>query len=66
LDGTELYSVEGKIAPRSELTLVIERKNGEKLRVPMDSRLDTQADVETYEAGGILPRFVNDVLSKKV
>ncbi|MBV6494338.1 MAG: 2-methylcitrate dehydratase (2-methyl-trans-aconitate forming) [Turneriella sp.] len=66
LDGTELYSVEGKIAPRSELTLVIERKNGEKLRVPMDSRLDTQADVETYEAGGILPRFVNDVFSKKV
>ncbi|MBL8034209.1 MAG: Fe/S-dependent 2-methylisocitrate dehydratase AcnD, partial [Leptospiraceae bacterium] len=28
LDGTEVYSVEGKIAPRAELTLVIERKNG--------------------------------------
>jgi aconitate hydratase len=60
LDGTEVYSVEGKIAPRADLTLVIERKSGEIVKVPMTCRLDTAADVSVYEAGGILQRFAND------
>lgn len=60
LDGTEIYSVEGSIAPRADLTLVVERKSGEILKVPMTCRLDTAADVAIYEAGGILPRFVDD------
>ncbi len=60
LDGTEIYSVEGSIAPRADLTLVVERKSGEVLKVPMTCRLDTAADVAIYEAGGILPRFVDD------
>jgi aconitate hydratase len=63
LDGTEVYSVEGKIAPRADLTLVIERRNGEVVRVPMTCRLDTAAEVSIYEAGGILQRFANDFLA---
>ncbi|MBS0619281.1 MAG: Fe/S-dependent 2-methylisocitrate dehydratase AcnD [Spirochaetes bacterium] len=65
LDGTEIYSVEGTIAPRAELTLVIERKSGEVVKVPMTCRLDTAADVSIYEAGGILPRFANDFFAEK-
>jgi aconitate hydratase len=58
-----VYSVEGKIAPRADLTLVIERRNGEVVRVPMTCRLDTAAEVSIYEAGGILQRFANDFLA---
>jgi 2-methylcitrate dehydratase (2-methyl-trans-aconitate forming) len=63
LDGTEIYSVEGNIAPRATLTLVIERKDGKIDKVPMTCRLDTAADVSVYEAGGILQRFANDFLA---
>src|SRR5262249_14180593 len=31
IDGTETYDVAGKLAPRATLTLVIHRKNGEKV-----------------------------------
>ena len=64
IDGTEVYSVEGKITPRAELTLVIQRKTGEVVKVPMTCRLDTAADVSVYEAGGILQRFANDFFGK--
>jgi len=65
LDGTEIYSVEGTIAPRAELTLVVQRKNGKMDKVPMICRLDTAADVSVYEAGGILQRFANDFLAHR-
>jgi len=65
LDGTETYSVEGKITPRAELTLVIARKDGKIEKVPMICRLDTAADVSVYEAGGILQRFANNFLAGK-
>ncbi|AFM13742.1 2-methylisocitrate dehydratase, Fe/S-dependent [Turneriella parva DSM 21527] len=65
LDGTEIYSVEGKITPRADLILVIERKSGEIVKVPMTCRLDTAADVSVYEAGGILQRFANDFFASE-
>jgi aconitate hydratase len=64
LDGTELYSVIGNIAPRSTLTLVIERATAdgkeEILEVPVTCRLDTEEEVSVYEAGGVLQRFAQD------
>ncbi len=63
LDGTETYDVEGTPAPRTELTLVIHRNNGETLRVPMLCRLDTADEVAQYEAGGVLQRFAQDFLA---
>jgi aconitase A len=33
--------VEGDLQPRADLTLVITRKNGEVVKVPMTCRLDT-------------------------
>ncbi|MBS7349702.1 MAG: Fe/S-dependent 2-methylisocitrate dehydratase AcnD, partial [Comamonas sp.] len=65
LDGTEIYAVEGDLAPRTDLTLVVERKNGEVLRVPMTCRLDTAEEVSIYEAGGVLQRFAQDFLAGK-
>ena len=62
LDGTETYDVIGKPTPRATLTLVINRKNGERLEVSMICRLDTAEEVSIYEAGGVLQRFAKDFL----
>jgi len=70
LDGTELYSVIGNIAPRSTLTLVIERATedgkSEIVEVPVTCRLDTEEEVSVYEAGGVLQRFAQDFLEGNV
>ena len=62
LDGTETYDVVGKREPRCDLTLVIHRKNGETVEVPVTCRLDTAEEVLIYEAGGVLQRFAQDFL----
>ena len=62
IDGTETFAVEGEIAPGAELTLLIQRRDGETLRVPVKCRLDTAAEVRVYEAGGVLQRFAQDFL----
>ena len=62
LDGTEIYDVVGERRPRTDLTLVVTRRNGEKLDIPMTCRLDTAEEVSIYEAGGVLQRFAQDFL----
>ncbi|WP_116523072.1 Fe/S-dependent 2-methylisocitrate dehydratase AcnD [Achromobacter insuavis] len=62
LDGTESYDVVGERKPRADLTLVIHRRDGETLQVPMTCRLDTAEEVSIYEAGGVLQRFAQDFL----
>ncbi|MGV3652892.1 MAG: Fe/S-dependent 2-methylisocitrate dehydratase AcnD [Noviherbaspirillum sp.] len=62
LDGTETYDVAGVPAPGADLTLVIHRRNGERLEVPVTCRLDTAEEVSIYEAGGVLQRFAQDFL----
>ncbi|MEJ8852985.1 Fe/S-dependent 2-methylisocitrate dehydratase AcnD [Variovorax robiniae] len=63
LDGTETYDVVGERRPRADLTLVIHRRNGERVEVPMSCRLDTAEEVSIYEAGGVLQRFAQDFLA---
>jgi aconitate hydratase len=62
IDGTETFDVKGEIAPGAELTLVIHRKNGETVEVPVICRLDTEAELNIYSAGGVLQRFAQDFL----
>ena len=62
IDGTETYDVIGERRPRADLTLVIQRKNGERVEVPVTCRLDTAEEVSIYEAGGVLQRFAQDFL----
>ncbi|WP_199054626.1 aconitate hydratase AcnA, partial [Aquitalea sp. ASV15] len=62
IDGSESYDVKGDISPRCTLTLVIHRRNGETLEVPVTCRLDTAAEVRVYQAGGVLQRFAQDFL----
>ncbi|QSX73985.1 Fe/S-dependent 2-methylisocitrate dehydratase AcnD [Lysobacter arenosi] len=62
IDGTETYDVIGERTPRAQLTLVINRRNGERVEVPVTCRLDTAEEVSIYDAGGVLQRFANDFL----
>lgn len=63
IDGTETYDVVGRRTPNADLTLVIRRRSGEVVEVPMTCRLDTAEEVSVYEAGGVLQRFAQDFLA---
>jgi len=63
IDGTETFDVVGQRTPRAILSLVIHRKNGETVEVPVTCRLDTAEEVSIYEAGGVLQRFAQDFLA---
>lgn len=62
LDGSETYDVKGERTPSAELTLVVHRRDGERIEVPVTCRLDTAEEVSIYEAGGVLQRFAQDFL----
>jgi len=64
LDGSEEYALtglNGDITPRQCVTLQVRRRNGEVDNVPLTLRLDTPAEIEYVQRGGILP-FVLDSL----
>ncbi|MFZ5654215.1 MAG: Fe/S-dependent 2-methylisocitrate dehydratase AcnD [Pseudomonadota bacterium] len=62
IDGTETFDVVGERTPRATLTLVIHRRDGETIEVPVTCRLDTAEEVSIYAAGGVLQRFAQDFL----
>jgi aconitate hydratase len=63
LDGTETYDVVGERTPRATLTLVVRRRGGERVDVPVTCRLDTAEEASIYDAGGVLQRFAQDFLA---
>ncbi|MGY0632576.1 Fe/S-dependent 2-methylisocitrate dehydratase AcnD [Luteimonas sp. A478] len=63
IDGTETFDVLGEPAPGATLTLVINRRNGERVEVPVTCRLDSDEDAQVYSAGGVLQRFAQDFLA---
>ena len=66
IDGTETFDVEGELAPGGMMTLIINRKNGEQVKVPVICRLDTAAEAHVYKAGGVLQGFAKDFLEGEV
>ncbi len=65
IDGTETFDVIGDITPRTDLTLVIHRKQGDTVEVNVTCRLDTAEEVLVYQAGGVLQRFAQDFLASE-
>jgi len=63
IDGSETFDVVGERMPRTTLSLVIQRRNGERVDVPVTCRLDTAEEVSIYDAGGVLQRFAQDFLA---
>jgi len=65
LDGTESFDIVGlsdKIAPQSELTVTALGQDGKEFKFKVDSRLDTDVDVEYYRNGGILNMVIREKL----
>ncbi|WP_404339953.1 Fe/S-dependent 2-methylisocitrate dehydratase AcnD [Pseudoalteromonas mariniglutinosa] len=65
IDGSECFDVSGEPTPGATLTLVITRKSGEVVEVPMKCRIDTQEELSIYAAGGVLQRFAEDFLQSE-
>ncbi len=63
LDGTETYDVVGELAPRCDMTLVINKRDGDVVKVPVTCRLDSDAEVRIYQAGGVLQQFAKEFLA---
>ncbi len=65
LDGSETYEVAGARTPGCALTLIVRRKDGSRIDVPVLCRLDTAEEVSIYDAGGVLQRFAQDFLAAR-
>ena len=66
IDGSETFDVVGETAAGGHMTVVMTRKNGEVVDIPVKCRLDTQEEVSVYAAGGVLQKFANDFLEATV
>ncbi len=62
IDGTETYDVIGTTAPGGAMTVVMTRKNGDVVEIPVKCRLDTAEEVTVYNGGGVLQKFATDFL----
>jgi aconitate hydratase len=66
LDGTETFDLTGigeSTRPRQKATLVVTRKSGEKVNVPVIVRIDTPIEVDYFRHGGILPYVLRQLMA---
>ncbi|KVQ11968.1 aconitate hydratase [Burkholderia ubonensis] len=66
ITGDETFDVEGlgdDFKPQQDVTLVINRKDGETQRVQVLLRIDTPIEVDYYKHGGILPFVLRSLLA---
>ena len=59
----DLVGLENGITPQQDLTLVIKRSDGPSQNVPVKLRLDTPIEIEYFQAGGILPYVLKQLLA---
>ena len=62
IDGTETFDVEGEISAGALMKVIMTRKIGDRVEIPVKCRLDTAEEVHVYDAGGVLQRFAQDFL----
>jgi aconitate hydratase len=68
LDGSEKFSITGlsdSIKPGQQVTLEIEKTNGERSKLPVNLRIDTPIEIDYYRHGGILPFVLRQLLGRK-
>jgi aconitate hydratase A / 2-methylisocitrate dehydratase len=67
LDGTETYDIiglGGGLKPRQDVTLRINRANGEVTTAPVTCRIDTPVEIDYYRHGGILPFVLRQLVKR--
>jgi aconitate hydratase len=66
LDGSETIDISGVekgITPMQDVTMTINRKNGQTEKVSLKLRIDTPIEVDYYAHGGILPYVLRELLA---
>jgi aconitate hydratase len=67
LEGDERFDIlglDGTLSPKQVLPAIIHYPSGEQREIELQSRLDTQVDVEYYLAGGVLTYVLNRIESE--
>jgi aconitate hydratase len=59
----DLMGLENGITPQQDLTLIIKRGDGSSQNVGVKLRLDTPIEIEYFQAGGILPYVLTQLLA---
>lgn len=66
LDGSETFSLVGldaSLKPQQDLTLEIQRANGQTDSISLRCRIDTPIEIEYYQHGGILPFVLRQLVA---
>ncbi len=58
----DITGIAGELKPMQSATLVAHRADGSSVEIPLKVRLDTPAEVDYYNAGGILPYVLDQIL----
>jgi aconitate hydratase len=58
----DITGIAGELKPMQTATLVAHKSDGSSLTIPLKVRLDTPAEVDYYNAGGILPYVLEQIL----
>ncbi len=59
----DIVGIAGELKPMQTATLVAHKSDGSSLLIPLKVRLDTPAEVDYYNAGGILPYVLEQILA---
>jgi aconitate hydratase len=61
----DITGIAGDLTPRQPATLVVRPASGAPLEIPLETRLDTPAEIDYFLAGGILPYVLDQILNKE-
>jgi len=59
----DITGIAGELKPMQSATLTATSPDGSKVEIPLKVRLDTPAEVDYYNAGGILPYVLDQILA---
>jgi aconitate hydratase len=59
----DITGIAGELKPMQSATLTATKPDGTKVVIPLKVRLDTPAEVDYYNAGGILPYVLDQILA---
>ncbi len=59
----DIVGIAGELKPMQTATMIVHASDGTTIEVPLKVRLDTPAEVDYYNAGGILPYVLNQIIA---
>ena len=61
----DIVGIEGELKPMQSATLIAHKSEGDVVEVPLKVRLDTPAEVDYYNSGGILPYVLEQIIANQ-